>query len=1178
MRRRLATGGRLDINRLTLSISGSGGAGNGVLLHHASRASLASLLQRPLSYNQPQHRALSLSTSLVSASSSSTSSSASTASRDNQGLPLFRNVNSSPTFETARALSSFTELSANDRKRMRQQKKGNTIALPEFIGARDLAHRLHITLMSLHKAGSTFFDWWPRASERQMKRDGFSMLKDLILRFDESAMLVNRLGYDARYEHLGIETIRESHYDVKRHRDLHRSPRTPIEHVPERDRPAQVQPKQPVVCILGHVDHGKTTLLDTLRGARVAATEDAGITQDLYTFQAVLPDDILQKWTDNDMEAAQQDPPPLQPGQSPDIYPFEKEELFDIYRKVTFLDTPGHVGFFDMRENAVHFCDVAVLVVSAVEGVDAQTIEALEYVRDFKVPLVVAITKCDLPNAQPEKVLAALRGLGVDVRDPSDPEAFSRLYPVESRASLRARRKAAAAAAAAAAAGAGGSVKPVENRTVPYVTISAKTGLNMDQLQWLLLRTFMTIRPQCDLEAPPCGLIIEAFNDEGGRGRVLRALLASGTISPRDSFITGVFAGKVRDVRAVGIPPRQPSSSSTSSSSNSSSSTSISSSDVSSSSASSSDGAARAGDGAGVRRGRVNVGARLALALPGVPLDITGSEGMPQAGDDLRVVHDESLCRAISEVRRLAVEYPAQSRFTLGGASPDESWVPPEYGSETVVLTAAEWNAKQAAMKKLDRKNRLAVIRDIEDDDYDGVAAAAGAGEENDDMAEAEFVSEEGEVSASGEANRGTSDKNGDAIGSKRHAGASSGRLQSASSPSWTSTIGAGSSSASTISAAAAAAAAVAAHRDEANGPVRRLIVKAGTVGGLRMIMDSLAAYNDAHPDTPVLVVHGDVGGLERSDLDKALMATTEAEEEAQAIGLRIDPVPVASSYGKPKGKNAENDDDEVPDNKQKSKKKQKKHPKEVMRSPFECPVLLFRTRPLTRAQEHLAMEYKADVQHYTVYDDLLKAAVGESGFNSFIANAKSLRMRTVDETYLPTAVPQLMPDPQAVAELAASKQRQIVIDSLRPPSPVKVSVSTNATATSATSHGRSSRLQRELDEQMKSLARVQGLLTGEPDLVESLEKEEERENEGVREDDDDDAAEEEEEEMDVVKQQFSSHPQQQQQHEDHTVAPSVELTPAQLAAIEANKQAARANPTRIPMRTRKFKLPSSLR
>jgi translation initiation factor IF-2 len=222
--------------------------------------------------------------------------------------------------------------------------------------------------------------------------------------------------------------------------------------------------RRAVVAVLGHVDHGKTTLLDSLRRTSVAAGEAGGITQHMGAFVVALPSG----------------------GGS-----------------LTFLDTPGHAAFTAMRARGAACTDICVLVVAADDGVMPQTIEALAHARAAGCPVVVALTKCDKPSAEPARVRRQLLELGLETED------------------------------------AGGSIQVVE--------VCAPTGLGLQQLsEALLLEADALDLRQLDGDAE--GVVLEARLDKG-HGPLATALLRKGTLAPGAIVIAGAHWGRVRALR-----------------------------------------------------------------------------------------------------------------------------------------------------------------------------------------------------------------------------------------------------------------------------------------------------------------------------------------------------------------------------------------------------------------------------------------------------------------------------------------------------------------------------------------------------------------------------------------------------------------------------------------------------
>jgi len=219
--------------------------------------------------------------------------------------------------------------------------------------------------------------------------------------------------------------------------------------------------RPPVVTIMGHVDHGKTSLLDALRLTDVVSGEAGGITQHIGAYQITVAS-----------------------GQ-----------------KITFLDTPGHAAFTEMRARGANVTDIVVLVVAANDSIMPQTIEAISHAKAAKVPMIVAINKIDLPDANPAKVKQDLLMHDIQVEEM------------------------------------GGDVLCVE--------LSAKKKINLDKLEETILLQSEVLNLRANPNRPAIGAVVES-KVEQGRGSVATVLIQNGTLNIGDIFVVGSEWGRVR--------------------------------------------------------------------------------------------------------------------------------------------------------------------------------------------------------------------------------------------------------------------------------------------------------------------------------------------------------------------------------------------------------------------------------------------------------------------------------------------------------------------------------------------------------------------------------------------------------------------------------------------------------
>jgi translation initiation factor IF-2 len=306
-----------------------------------------------------------------------------------------------------------------------REKQVRDVVVPEGITVQELANRMAEKGADLVKA---------------LFKMGVMVTVNQTIDQDTAELLVTEFGHN-------IQRVSDSDVD--------------IDHAADVDETATLRPRPPVVTIMGHVDHGKTSLLDALRGTDVVRGEAGGITQHIGAYQI-------------------------------------KTKGGDL---ITFLDTPGHEAFTEMRMRGANVTDVVVLVVAADDGLMPQTIEAINHTKAAGVPMIVAITKIDKHEANPQKIRERLLEHEIVVEEMS------------------------------------GDVQDVE--------VSAKTGQGLDDLIEKILLQAELLELQANPERAAEATVIEAKLDKG-KGPLATVLINRGTLKVGDIFVVGTQSGRVR--------------------------------------------------------------------------------------------------------------------------------------------------------------------------------------------------------------------------------------------------------------------------------------------------------------------------------------------------------------------------------------------------------------------------------------------------------------------------------------------------------------------------------------------------------------------------------------------------------------------------------------------------------
>jgi len=259
-------------------------------------------------------------------------------------------------------------------------------------------------------------------------------------------------------------------------------------------------PRPPIVVILGHVDHGKTTLLDFIRKTNVAVKEIGGITQSIGAYEIIHAPHESQINADYTQINADNISVNQRNNQSESAFS-QHESAPAEGRKITFIDTPGHEAFSKMREHGAKIADLAILVVAADEGVKPQTKEALEHIKSENLPFIVAINKIDKPEADVEKTKNQLLQNGVFLE------------------------------------GLGGNI--------PYQLISAKTGEGVNELLDLILLAAELEDLKYNPKAEPEGFVISVRPDPY-RGLGVGVIITNGILKTNQGIATATAKGKIK--------------------------------------------------------------------------------------------------------------------------------------------------------------------------------------------------------------------------------------------------------------------------------------------------------------------------------------------------------------------------------------------------------------------------------------------------------------------------------------------------------------------------------------------------------------------------------------------------------------------------------------------------------